>query len=264
MNGIKNVILTAALCLCAFLPNGCDHAAATTTVPPITLNISAAASLTDALAEINTVYTTEHPWVTIIPNFGSSGTIQQQIENGAPCDVFVSAATAQMDNLEKKGLLWEGTRRNLLINSLVLIVPAQSKLDIRGFSSLTAENVKRIAVGDPASVPAGAYARQAFELLGLAAAVQPKLVLGGNVRQVLTYVETGDADAGVVFVTDALSTNKVSIIASAPEEINAKIAYPVAIIKSSKNPPAAGDYIDFLLSTAGRTVFEKYGFRMAY
>jgi molybdate transport system substrate-binding protein len=263
MNKHARFVLAAAVVPAMFLPAGCDNTVATSLVPPVTLNISAAASLTDALAEINRLYVGEHPWVTIIPNFGSSGTIQQQIENGAPCDVFISAATAQMDNLEKKGLLWEGTRRNILINSLVLIVPVQSTLDIRSFSSLTSERVERIAVGDPASVPAGTYAKQAFDLLGIAAVIQPKLVLGGNVRQVLTYVETGDVDAGVVFATDALSTNKVSIIASAPEEINSKIAYPVAIIKASKNPPAAGDYIDYLFSPAGRVVFEKYGFRMA-
>jgi len=246
-----------------FLPSGCRHAGATNTVPPVTLNVSAAASLTDALTEINKLYTQERHWITIVPNFAGSGTIQQLVENGAPCDIFISAAATQMDYLERKGLLWPGTRRNLLINTLVLIVPANSTLDIRSFAGLTSEKVKRIAMGDPASVPAGDYARLALEQLGISEQVKPKLVLGGNVRQVLTYVETGDVDAGLVYVTDALTTDKVRVIASAPQEINATIAYPVAIIKNSVNAPAAGDYIDFLRGPVGRSVFEVDGFRMA-
>jgi molybdate transport system substrate-binding protein len=250
-------------CLAVFLLQpGCKDNP-TASVIPVILNVSAAASLTDALTQINKLYTHEHPGTTIIPNFASSGTIQQQIENGAPCDVFISAATTQMDNLDKKGLLWPGTRRNLLINNLVLIVPATSTLDIRSIGGLTSDKVKRIAVGDPTSVPAGTYAKQAFDLLGISAALQPKLVLGGTVRQVLTYVETGDVDAGMVFVTDALTTDKVRVIASAPQEINAAIAYPVAIIKSSPNPPAAGEYIDFLKGPVGESIFEVYGFRVA-
>jgi molybdate transport system substrate-binding protein len=253
------VLLSLAVLL---FPTACKDSA-TGSIAPVTLNVSAAASLTDVLTEINKRYTEERPWVTIVPNFASSGTIQQQIENGAPCDVFISAAAAQMDNLDKKGLLWTGTRRNLLINSLVLIVPATSTLDIRSFTGLTSDKVKRIAVGDPSSVPAGTYARQAFDQLGITSQVQSKLVLGGTVRQVLTYVETGDVDAGLVFVTDALTTDKVRVIASAPQEINATIAYPVAIIASSPNPPAAGDYINYLRSPVGEGIFEKNGFLMA-
>ena len=259
MNIIK-VVAAALFCLVmVLLPAACPSA----DTPEITLNISAAASLTDALTEINELYTKEHSGIRVIPNFAASGTIQQQIENGAPCDVFISASSTQMDNLERKGFLWPDTRHNLLINTLVLIVPANSTLDIRSISGLTADKVKRVAMGDPASVPAGDYAKKTLDFLGITAQVQPKLVLAGNVRQVLAYVETGDVDAGLVYVTDALTTDKVRVIASAPQEINATIAYPVAIIAGSPNAPAAGDYIDFLRSVAGETVFERNGFRIA-
>jgi molybdate transport system substrate-binding protein len=232
-------------------------------VEQITLNVSAAASLTDAITDINARFMKDNPGINVIVNFGSSGTIQQQIENGAPCDVFISASTVQMDNLDRKGLLWPGTRRNLLNNTLVLVVPSSSTLDIRSFAGLNTDKVKRIAVGDLASVPAGDYAKKALEMTGIWSQVQPKLVLAGTVRQVLAYVETGDVDAGLVFVTDALTSDKVRVVASAPQEINATIAYPAAIIAGSQNAPAAGDYIDFLMGPVGRSIFEVDGFRMA-
>ena len=259
---------SAALLLCLLAVLGLAScpgpgATAATSAVPVTLNISAASSLTDALKEINALYVQGRPHVTITPNFAGSGTLQQQIENGAPCDVFISAAATQMDNLQNKGFLLEGSRKNLLINKLVLIVPSDSTLGIASFNDLAGEGVKRIAIGDPASVPAGSYAQQAFDLLGISAGLKPRLVLGGNVRQVLTYVETGDVDAGIVFATDALTSSKVKVAAGAPQQINAKIVYPVAVTRASTNAAAAGDYIDFLSSTAARAVFEKYGFSMA-
>jgi molybdate transport system substrate-binding protein len=228
--------------------------------PGITLNISAAASLTDALKEINGLYTKAKSNVTITPNFASSGTLQTQIENGAPADVFISAAAAQMDNLQKKDLLINDSRKDLLMNKVVMIVPTDSTLGLASFNDLANDKVKKIAIGDPKSVPAGTYANQAFDKLGITAKVQPKEILGADVRQVLTYVESSNVDAGIVYSTDALTSTKVKVAASAPDDINAKVVYPAAVIKASKNVDAAKDYVTFLFSAQAKTVFEKYGF----
>lgn len=229
----------------------------------ITLNVSAAASLTDALKEINSLYTQEEPNVTITPNFASSGTIQNQIENGAPADVFISAAAAQMDALQKQGLILDDTRKNLLNNKIVLIVPGDSTLNITSFTDLTTDKVKKVAIGDPKFVPAGAYGQQVFDELGITAQIQSKLILGSDVRQVLSYVESGNVDAGIVYSTDARISTKVKITANAPDDINAKVVYPVAVIKVSKNTGAAKAYIDFLFSKQAKAIFEKYGFSLA-
>ncbi len=226
----------------------------------VELNISAAASLTDAITEINALYSAENPTVKFLVNFASSGTLQQQIENGAPCDVFLSAATTQMDTLQSKGLILDQTRRNFVTNSVVLIVPVNGSRNITSFEDLTTDKARKISIGDPASVPAGNYARQVFDLLGITSALQPKLVLASNVRQVLTYVETGDVDAGVVYSTDTLVSDKVKIVASAPAEINAKIVYPAAVIKASKNVEVAQQYLEFLSGEQARAIFVKYGF----
>jgi molybdate transport system substrate-binding protein len=198
----------------------------TATIVPVTLNISAAASLTNALNEVNKLYTQSKPWVTITPNYGSSGTLQSQIENGAPCDVFLSAAAAQMDNLQNKNLLLAGSRVNLLTNKIVLIVPKANPLGLTGFNDLTLSKVKLIAIGDPKSVPAGTYAQAGFTELGILAAIQSKLVLGATVTQVLQYVDSGNVNAGVVFVTDALSDSNVTVVATGPADVNAGTFIP--------------------------------------
>ncbi len=234
-----------------------------TPAAPVTLNISAASSLTDVLKEINNLYSQAKPNLTLTPNFASSGTLQTQIEQGAPVDVFISAAAAQMDNLQKGNLIIADTRKNLLYNKVVLIVPNDSTLGLTSFSDLALDKVKIIAVGDPKSVPAGTYANRAFDELGITAQVQPKEILGSDARQVLTYVESGNVDAGVVYSTDALTSSKVKAVASAPADINAKVVYPVAVVAASKNPAAAKDYINFLFGAQAKTSFEKFGFTLA-
>jgi molybdate transport system substrate-binding protein len=228
----------------------------------VELGIAAAASLTDALKAINALYVQGKPNVTLTPSFASSGTLQTQIENGAPVDIFISAASTQMDNLQKGGLILNDTHKNLLNNKVVLIVPLDSTLGLTSFSDLAADKVKKVAIGDPKSVPAGIYATQAFDELGITAQIQPKEVLGADVRTVLTYVESGNVDAGIVYSTDALTSTKVKVVAGAPADINAKVVYPVAVIKTSKNPDAATEYINFLFSAQAKTVFEKYGFTL--
>ena len=239
-------------------------AQSTTPLPAISieLNVSAAASLTDVLKEINGLYTQGKPNVKITPNFAASGTLQTQIENGAPADIFISAAAAQVDNLQIKELLLNDTRKNLLNNKVVLIVPSDSNLVISSFSDLASDKVKKVAVGDPKSVPVGTYAQQTFDLLGITAQLQPKYIMGADVRQVLTYVESGNVDAGVVYSTDAKTSTKVKVVAAAPDSINSKVVYPVAVIKASKNPDTAKDYINFLFGAQAKTAFEKYGFTL--
>jgi molybdate transport system substrate-binding protein len=236
---------------------------ATTTVVPVTLNISAAASLANALTEINKAYAALKPWVTIVPNYGSSGTLQTQIEQGAPCDMFLSAAAAQMDNLQNEGLILTSTRVNLLTNKIVLIVPKNSTLGLKNFNDLTLPSVKMIAIGDPKSVPAGSYAIQAFTELGILQAIQSKFNLGTNVTQVLQWVDTGNVDAGIVYSTDALSDSNVTVVAIGPADVNAAIVYPAAVIKASKNVSAAQDYLNYLSGPDASAIFVKYGFAIA-
>lgn len=228
-------------------------------VKPITLTISAAASLKDAMEEIKTAYTKEKANVTIQYNFGSSGSLQQQIEQGAGVDVFVSAATKQMDALKDKGLILEDTRKDFLENKIVLVVPEDSS-NVADFKDLSTNNVKKVGLGEPKSVPVGQYAEEVLTKLNLLDLIKSKVVYGKDVKEVLTWVETGNADAGIVYETDAKVSDKVKVAAKAPEGSHKPIYYPAAVIKASKNPDAAKDYINFLYSSKAKPIFEKYGF----
>lgn len=261
-----NSILVLSLVGCSG-ENNPSAASSLTVTPvqskPVTLNVSAASSLTDALTAINALYMQKNDNVKIVVNYASSGTLQKQIEQGAPVDVFISAAPKQMNALQDAGLIIDNTRQDLLNNKVVLVVPGNSTLDITAFEDLLNNNVKQIAIGDPEFVPAGTYSRQALELLGIYEQVKDKLILGSDVRQVLSYVESGNVDAGIVYSTDAAITGNVRIAADGPAEISSKIVYPVAVIKDSKNPAAAEAYISFLFSRDAGTIFEKYGFSLA-
>lgn len=227
------------------------------------LTVSAAISLKDALDEAKQIYAAENPNVAIAANYGASGTLQLQIEQGAPVDVFLSAAPKQMDALDAKGLLLAGTRKNLLRNEVVLIVPKDYSAGISSFQDLTRADVKQIALGEPVTVPAGQYAKEVLTSLGIYDAVNSKAILAKDVRQVLTYVETGNVDAGIVYATDAMSSAKVKVVASAPAKSHSPVIYPAAVIKASKNPAAARAFLDFLAGPRGRAVFQKYGFTLA-
>ncbi len=222
------------------------------------LTVSAASSLQNALNELGAAYTAETK-VKVTFNFGSSGALQQQIENGAPVDLFIAAAAKQMDALEAKSLIVPGSRQTLLKNTLVLVVPA-GRSGIASFDDLKQAGVKKIAVGDPKTVPAGQYAQETFASLKLSEALAPKLVPAGNVRQVLTYVETKEVDAGVVYASDAHDSTKVTVVGTAPATAHSPIVYPVAVLKRSKNAAAAAKLSDWLSSKAARDVFVKHGF----
>jgi molybdate transport system substrate-binding protein len=223
------------------------------------LLISAAASLKEALEEIKPLYQQSKPNVNINYNFGSSGALQQQIEQGAPADIFISAAKKQVDALEQKGLLVPGTRNIIAKNRLVLVVP-KNVVGITSFYGLKDAKVKKIAIGEPRSVPAGQYAQQVLEKLKIWSEIKSKLVFANNVRQVLASVESGNADAGLVYITDAKISDKVKVVVTADEKYHSPIIYPLAVVKRSKNVDAAKEFSQFLSSNQAKTVFKKYGF----
>ncbi|HEY4907124.1 MAG TPA: molybdate ABC transporter substrate-binding protein [Candidatus Acidoferrum sp.] len=227
--------------------------------PSDEITVSAAISLKDALDEIAHLYSTEHPNAEVHFNLGGSGTLQRQIEQGAPVDIFISASPKEMDSLQSQALLLPDTRKDLAQNSVVLIVPAGSS-SISGFQDLTKAAVKTVAVGEPQTVPAGKYAQEVLTHFGIFDQLKPKLVLAKDVRQVLTYVETGNADAGIVYATDAKISKKVTVVATAPEDSHSPVVYPAALIKSSKNPGGAKMFLEFLGGEKARAVFQKYGF----
>jgi molybdate transport system substrate-binding protein len=225
----------------------------------VSITVSAAISLKGALDELGHTYERRHSGIRVTYNYGSSGTLEHQIEQGAPVDIFLSAAEKQMDALESGGLLVEGTRKDLVGNQLVLIVPTTSTM-VKDFPDLARPEVKIVALGEPGTVPAGMYAHQTLERLGLLTVTEKKAVYAKDVRAVLTYVETGNADAGFVYQTDARTSSKVRIVATAPLATHDPITYPAAVVRSTKIIAAARAFLEFLESPQARAVFEKYGF----
>ena len=225
--------------------------------------VSAAASLKEVMTEIKTIYQQEYPKTKIVLNFASSGSLQRQIEQGAPVDVFISAAVDKMVRLDKQDLLLTDTRQDLLKNKIVLIAPVtknRDKFKLDKFEDLTNERIKTIALGEPQSVPAGNYAKEVLDRFEITDRVDRKTVYGKDVRQILNYVATGNADAGIVYYTDALSTNNVRIVAIAPENSHSPVVYPVAVIKGSKNIQAAKTLVEFLTTSEARSIYDEYGF----
>jgi molybdate transport system substrate-binding protein len=229
----------------------------------VEIDVAAAASLKDVLTEIQTTYRQKNPNVKIFLNLASSGALQTQIEQGAPADLFISAAQKQMNELEQKALIKKGTRRDLLQNQLVLVVPKDSKLAVKGFADLTDDAVRKIGIGAPESVPAGQYAQEVFNNLKSTEKIQEKLIFGTNVRAVLTYVETGNVDAGIVYRTDAAISDQVKIVAPAPKGSHEPIIYPAAVLTNAKQPQAAAKFLKYLASAPVEKVFGKYGFLIA-
>jgi molybdate transport system substrate-binding protein len=225
------------------------------------LTVSVAASLTDTIEEIEKRYMGEHAGVELRNNSGSSGVLAQEIEQGAPVDIFLSAAERPMDELQSKGLIVAGTRRNLLRNSLVLIAPRGTPL--RDFQGLADPSMRLMALGDPATVPAGQYGKQTLMALHLYEVVERRLVLAKDVRQVLAYVEMGDVDAGIVYGTDAQHSDKVRVVATAPESTHDPIVYPVAVIRASRNEDVARGFTEYLSGPEAKGIFAAHGFTMA-
>lgn len=223
------------------------------------LQVFAAASLTDALKELAPAYEAESG-NKLQFNFAGSNTLARQIQEGAPADVFISADEAKMDALQKAGLILDDSRRRLLSNTLVVVIGAKSTLRLNSPQELTQPALKRIALADPKGVPAGVYAQQYLEAIGLWDALNARVVPTENVRAALAAVEAGNADAGIVYKTDAGISKQVKIAYEVPSDKGPAISYPVAAVKNARESDAAQDFLKYLQSEAALTVFKKYGF----
>lgn len=255
---IKRLKFLSTLCCLSLLLTGCSSSTKKED-KTIELNISAAASLKEAMADLEAAYTSKNPEVSFVINYGSSGSLQQQIEQGAPCDLFISAGEKQMTALEEEGLLLDGTNKDLVKNSLVLVTSNDS--EISSIDSLNSDAVSKIALGEPSSVPAGKYADETLTSLAIKDSLNNKLVFAKDVKEVLAWTASGNADAGFVYLSDALSSDGVKIVETISEEYHSPITYPVAIIKDSDDIDAAKAFENFLFTDEAQEIFEKYGYK---
>jgi len=242
------MLLALVLAAAAVLPARADE-----------LVVFAAASLTDALQEIGADYerTTGQP---VVFNFGASNLLARQIREGAPADLFLSADEAKMDELEKRGLLLEGTRRSALSNTLAVVVPKGSTLHLRAAADLASPAVRTLVIAEPSAVPAGIYARQWLRSLGLWSKLIDRTVPTENVRGALAAVEAGNADAGIVYRTDAGISQNVEVALEVPAAEGPRISYPFAVLRRTGAPEAARGFLAYLVSPPALDVFRKLGF----
>ncbi|PIC82722.1 molybdate ABC transporter substrate-binding protein [Sporosarcina sp. P1] len=229
--------------------------------PKVELIISAAASLTDALEELKRSFEEAHEGISVIYNFGSSGKLATSIENGAPSDVFLSASSKDMNDMEDKELLVNESRKNFAENALVLIAHNDSDSAISSFEDLDPAIIDHLAVGEPESVPVGRYTKETFESLDLWEPLQDKLVLGSDVRQVLTHVEMGNVEYGIVYSSDAFISDDVKTLAEAEADWHEPIVYPGAVVAESKHQEAAQQFLDYLTGDEGKKTLQKFGFK---
>lgn len=256
---VASVLMATTLASCSSGNNNTNSASSASSEKAVTLTVSAAASLTDVLKDVENTYKKTHTNVSFTNTFGASGTLQQQIQNGADADIFFSAAESNMDTLDKAGLLVSDTRKDIVGNTIEFIIP-KDQSPITSLSELNSSRFKQIAIGDPASVPAGKYAKQVLTEQNIYDSISSKLVQGTDVRSVLNYVETGNAEGGFVFATDAKSSNKVKSGFSIPASWQPKINYPAAVVKASKSPDASKSFLSYLSASDAQKIFEKYGF----
>ncbi|HXT39149.1 MAG TPA: molybdate ABC transporter substrate-binding protein [Candidatus Angelobacter sp.] len=223
------------------------------------VTVFAAASLTDSLKAIAAVYE-KRSGDKVVFSFGASSTLARQIEEGAPADIFFSADEAKMDGLEKKGLILKGTRRSRLSNSLVIVVAAEGGATIEGPKDLATDKIKRLALAEPKTVPAGIYAKEYLQKQNLWPAVETKVVPTENVRGALAAVEAGNVEAGIVYKTDAAISKKVKVACEIPVKDGPAISYPVAVVKESRQLAAAKKFLQYLNSKDAAKIFRKSGF----
>jgi molybdate transport system substrate-binding protein len=253
----------AAVLLLALLSTACGGAPQGQTPQPqkVELNVSAAMGLKEVLVDIQKDYEALHPNVKIVYNLAASGVLQSQIEQGAPADIFISAAGKQLDDLQRKNLINSATRRDLVGNELVLIVPKDSTLELASFADLVKDGVKKFGLGAPETVPAGQYGIQVLQAMGIWEDVKSKAVLAKDVRTIVAYAETGNVEAGIVFSTVAATSDKVKVVAAAPPGTHEPILFPAVVVTSAKQPKAAEDFLNYLAGPDGMKVFKKYGFK---
>lgn len=283
----KQICLVMAAMIAAGMLAGCDRSAKETTEAATTaaettaeettakettaasgeeteILVAAAASLKNAYEDkLIPMFEEANPGVTVKGTYDSSGKLQTQIEEGLDADVFMSAATKQMKALDEEGMIASDTITDLLENKIVLIVPAGNEKKLEKFEDI--EKADSIALGDPASVPAGQYAQEALTNLGIWDKIQDKVSFGTNVTEVLNQVAAASADAGIVYATDAASmADKVEVVAEAPEgSLSKKVIYPVAVVKGTAHEEVAKEFVAFLQTDKAITVFEDYGFSSA-
>jgi len=226
---------------------------------PVELFVSVAASMTDAMAELKTVYEAKNN-VQLTFNFAGSGKLAQQVQQGAPVDVFISANEHWMDTLMEEGLIMGETRVDVTGNKLVLIAQKDSDIDYTSFNQLDKEELTNIAVGNPESVPAGEYTEAVLQSLNKWEDMQDNLVFAKDVRQVLTYVETGNADIGFVYESDALSSEEIKVLAEADPTLHEKIIYPGAVTTDSEHRNEGEKFLQFMLSEQTQEILSTYGF----
>jgi len=255
---MKNPIVIASLLAVILLFSGCVSESPEETTTTIT--VSAASSLTDAMTDVAAAFEEDNPNINVELNFAASGTLRQQIEGGAPVDVFASASQKHVDLLQEQDLIENASRVTFAKNSLVLIVQTGNPLGITSAEDLTNENVVKISIGNPETAPVGKYAKESLESMGLWGDLEEKTVYGENVRQVLTYLEAGDVDAGFVYMTDAkiAKNNTIEVIATIPTVT--EISYPVCVLKASENNEEAQMFVDYLTGETGKQILTDYGF----
>ncbi len=223
------------------------------------LTVSAAASLTNAFKEIAPAFEAQNAATKLVFNFGASDALLAQIFKGAPVDVFASADQEAMDRAELQKVVAGGTRRNFVSNTLVMVVPSDSSLGLKGLNDLQRPEVKRVAMGNPASVPVGRYTKGSLEAAKLWAVVQPKAITAQSTRQALDYVARGEVDAGFVYATDAaVMKDKVKVVATVATQL--AITYPIAVVSGSTNAEAARKFLEFLRTPAAQAVLARHGF----
>jgi molybdate transport system substrate-binding protein len=223
--------------------------------------VSAAISLKNAFEEIGKLYEIKYAGSKVRFNFGASGDLIRQIEGGAPVDVFASAAQKDMNDLTAKGHILPGSRADFARNTIILITPKPGP--VKSFTDLAADKVKRIAAGNPKTVPAGRYTEEIFDYYKITGTVKDKLVYAENVRQVLDYVARGEVDAGIVYATDAaVRSAEIFIAIEAPSASHKPVVYPIAVVKATNNESAARAFINTVRSKEGSAILQKYGFRL--
>ena len=225
-----------------------------------TITVSAAASLTEAFTDMEPQFEAKNPDVDVNFNFGGSGNLRTQIEGGAPVDVFASADENQMNTLANESLIDNSSREDFAQNSLVLIVPENSTLNITDIKDLADPKVQKISIGNPDTAPVGKYTRTALNETGLWNQLENKMVPAEDVKQVLLYVERGEVDAGFVYMTDArvAQPGTVKIVASVP--VSTPVKYPIAVVSSSEHKEEAQEFVDFVTGEEGQKTLQKYGF----
>jgi len=229
--------------------------------PTQEITVSAAISLKNVFEDIGKTFMQRHPGTKVVFNFGASGDLARQIEAGAPVDVFASAAQKDMDDIGKKDLIAVNSRKDFAKNVVVLVKPANSTIPLQTLTDLEKNEIRKISIGNPKTVPAGRYAEEALRHFHLWDAIKDKLIFAENVRQVLDYVARDEVDAGLVYSTDAMARAKeVKVVMKLPDGSHSPVVYPIAVIKGTKVEASSRGFVDFVISKEGRRILSQHGF----